>query len=187
MTDTHPVEREVKLPFGSADEARAAVAGLEATPLHPRRLQDDRLLDTPGDDLKARRCALRVRLEGGQSRLTFKGPVQPGPMKIREELETSVGDGVLLLRVLAELGFRPWFRYQKYREEFALPDLVVAIDETPIGVFVELEGSEKAIDETAARLGRTRADYVLGSYFTLFQQWRAAHGGTVPHMVFDAS
>ena len=185
MSDTSPVEREVKLPFESVAEARRSVALLGATPLKGRRLQDDRLLDTPGQDLRARGCALRVRHEGGECRLTFKGPVQPGAMKIREELETSVGDAAVMLRVLGELGFQPWFRYQKRREEYALPGLVLAIDETPIGVFVELEGTEAAIDETAARLGRTRADYVLESYFTLFHRWRAGHGSSLAHMVFD--
>ena len=39
-------------------------------------------------------------------------------MKVREELETLVGDGEVLLRVLEELGLHVWFRYEKYREEF---------------------------------------------------------------------
>ena len=42
------------------------------------------------EELRKRRCVLRVRVECGKSRLTFKGPVQPGIMKIREELETVV-------------------------------------------------------------------------------------------------
>ena len=42
---------------------------------------------------------LRVRLECGKTLLTFKGPVQASQMKLREELETIVGDGLLLLRV----------------------------------------------------------------------------------------
>ena len=124
MPTPHPIEREVKLRFPGVADARDAVAALGATPLRDRRLQEDCLLDTETDDLKQRRSALRVRMEAGQSRVTFKGPVQPGPMKIREEQETLVGDGDVLLRVFAELGFRPWFRYQKYREEFSLPEVV---------------------------------------------------------------
>src|SRR5690606_6615811 len=106
--------------------------------------------------------------ENGKSLLTFKGPVQPGPMKLRDEIETAVADGAALLAILGELGLRVWFRYEKYREEFAVGDVVIAIDETPIGVFVEIEGSEAHIDQTAAALGRTRADYITASYRALF-------------------
>ena len=185
MSTQPPIEREVKLRFPGVAEARTAVAALGATPLHDRRLQEDCLLDTETEQLRRRRSALRVRMEGGQSRVTFKGPVQPGPMKVREELETMVGDGDVLLRVFAELGYRPWFRYQKYREEFSLPEVVVAIDETPVGVFVELEGSEAGIDQVATRMGLTRADYVLSSYYGLFDEWRRANGSSRTDMVFD--
>ena len=114
------LEREIKLRFDDPEEARAAVIAAGGTLLRGRRLQDDCLLDTADGFLRRRRSVLRVRQESGTSLLTFKGPVQPAVMKLREELETAVGDGTLMLRLLEELGFRVWFRYQKYREEFAL-------------------------------------------------------------------
>ena len=40
------LEREIKLRFDSADEARTKILALGATPLHGRRLQEDALLDT---------------------------------------------------------------------------------------------------------------------------------------------
>jgi len=179
------LEREIKLRFASPEEARAAVLAVGATPLRGRRLQEDCLLDTADERLRTQRCVLRVRLECGKNRITWKGPVQPSVVKVREELETPVGDGDILLRLLAELGFTPWFRYQKYREEFALEDVVIAVDETPVGTFIELEGSEAGIASMAARLGRTTADYVLDSYRTLFVSWQQRYGRAGTDMVFD--
>jgi adenylate cyclase class 2 len=179
-----PLEREIKLRFESADAARAIIVALGATPLHGRRLQEDCLLDTDDELLRRQRSVLRVRSEGGKSLLTFKGPVQPGPMKLREEHETVVADGEVLLTILEQLGLHIWFRYEKYREEFSSDDVVIAIDETPVGVFVELEGGEAAIHETAMLLGRTPADYITDSYRFLFLQHRDAHGIDGPDMVF---
>ena len=149
------LEREVKLRFDSVEEAREAVQATGATPLRCRRLQEDALLDDPAETLRQRRCVLRVRVESGKSLLTFKGPVQPSPMKLREEIETVIGDGETMLRCLEALGYGVWFRYQKYREEFALGDVVIAIDETPVGVFVEIEGGEQGIVEVTRALGRS--------------------------------
>jgi adenylate cyclase class 2 len=160
--------REIKLRFDTADAARDAVLGIGATALRGRRLQEDALLDTADATLKRRGCALRVRAEAGRHFLTFKGPALPSVMKLREEIETIVGDAELVTHILEELGFRVWFRYQKYREEFAYGDVTIAIDETPLGTFVEIEGADVGIRSTAESLGRTESDYVVASYRTLF-------------------
>ncbi len=178
------LEREIKLRFDSAEEARAKILALGATPLHGRRLQEDALLDTEDETLRLQRSTLRVRSEGGQSLLTFKGPVLPGVIKVREEHETVVADGAALLAILESLGLHIWFRYEKYREEFEADDLVMAVDETPVGVFVELEGGESAIHATAQALGKTPADYLTDSYRFLFLQHRDAHGLTGHDMLF---
>jgi adenylate cyclase class 2 len=185
MSTTTPVEREIKLRYDSVESARAAVVAAGATPLLGRRLQEDALLDTDDESLRRRRCVLRVRLENGKSRITFKGPVQPSEMKLRDELETIIGDGVLLLRIFEELGFHVWFRYEKYREEFSHEQVIVAIDETPVGVFVEIEGSEQGISTMARALGRRPDDYVLDSYRGLFLQHREALGLSGADMLFD--
>jgi adenylate cyclase class 2 len=181
------MEREIKLVFRDPEEAKAAILAAGASPLRGRRLQEDCLLDTPDDQLRRKRCVLRVRMECGKTLLTFKGPMQASPMKLREELETVVGDGLLLLRVLDQLGFCVWFRYQKYREEFAHEDVTVAIDETPVGTFVEIEGSEPGIDAMATALARTPGDYLLDSYRGLFVKHCESHGLPVTDMLFEDS
>lgn len=179
------LEREIKLKFETVEAARDAVLRTGATPFRSRRLQEDCLLDTADDALRRRRSALRVRMESGKSFLTFKGPVQAAPTKLREELETLVSDGTILLNVLEQLGFHIWFRYQKYREEFTLDDVIVAIDETPVGVFVELEGGERGIGDMAEALGCGPADYLLDSYRGLFVRHCEQCGLPVTDMLFD--
>jgi adenylate cyclase class 2 len=177
-------EREIKLRFTSADEAREKILALGATPLFGRRLQEDCLFDTDDERLRRERQTLRVRSEGGKALLTLKGPVVPGAVKIREEFETVVADGVALQTILEELGMHVWFRYEKYREEFSGDDVVIAIDETPVGVFVEIEGGEDAIHATAHALGKSATDYITDSYRFLFLQHRDQHGLNDHHMVF---
>ena len=183
--NTTILEREIKLRFTSANEAREAVLAAGALPLFGRRLQEDALLDTEDEQLRRQRCVLRVRIENGKSRLTYKGPVQPSMMKVREELQTVVGDGEMLLRVFGELGLHVWFRYEKYREEFSHEDVIVAIDETPVGVFVEVEGSEQGIADMTVALGRTADDYIVDSYRSLFLQHRDHLGLSGSDMMFD--
>jgi adenylate cyclase class 2 len=181
---TTSVEREIKLKFDSTEEARDAILATGATPLRCRRLQEDALLDDESESLRRRGCALRIRSEHGKSRITFKGPLQPSAMKLRDEFETIVGDGAVLLRIFEELGYHVWFRYEKYREEFAHEDVIVAIDETPVGVFVEIEGGEQGIGAMADALRRGPDDYVLDSYRSLFLKLRETCGLTGSDMIF---
>jgi adenylate cyclase class 2 len=157
----------------SAEAARIRVLALGATPRRPRCLQRDVIVDTADGALVSRGCALRVRDDDGHACLTYKGAVVPGPLKVREELETSAASAEGLLAILAALGYQPVFRYEKYREELAVPGALIAIDETPVGAFLEIEGLEDAIHDWAARLGFSPADYITASYRTL---WVAAGG-----------
>jgi adenylate cyclase, class 2 len=175
------IEREIKLSYPSAEDARAALTAVGAEPLEPRRLQDDRLYDTADHRLMSGRSMLRLRRDRDRAVFTYKGAVEPGLTKTREEIETGVASHEDAAALLARLGFMPWFRYQKYREEFRAPGVVAAIDETPAGVFVEIEGDEAAIVSLAARLGRGPADFILDSYRGI---WVRAKGPAAGDMLF---
>lgn len=162
------LEREIKLKFDSAGEARERVLATGALPFRPRRRQVDTLFDTSDHSLVHGGTTLRVRVEDGRSLVTFKGPVRPGVMKTREELETPVGDAAVFVTILGALGFHPGFKYEKFREEFRTPGAILAVDETPVGVFVEIEGEEEAVHALASAMGRRPADYITDSYRTLF-------------------
>lgn len=114
--------------------------------------------------------------------LTFKGPGRGGPVKSREEIETPVADADALERIVSALGYTPFFRGQKFREEYEIGDsqqptaVRLTIDETPMGIFVEIEASPETIAVTTMALGRTPNEYILESYQRLYAAWADEHG-----------
>lgn len=174
-----PEEREVKIPVPSAAEALRRLEEQGAEPVSPELFEDDCLWDDARGTLAAEGHALRVRTQSpsdgspGRTVLTWKGPARvDGGHRVREEVETSVADGEALAHVLSRLGFRPSFRYQKRRRLFTLDGALVAVDRTPLGDYLEIEGPAGSVDSAAARLGHAPADYVTGSYAAL---WRERH------------
>ena len=170
-----PVETEIKLRMAAPEQARAAVARIGARLTRPRHFEDNLLLDDREGSLRAAGSILRLRRvpEGGV--LTHKGPrLDVAGLKSREERETRVADPDALQQILEQLGLRPVFRYQKYRETHEWRGQEIVVDETPIGTFLEIEGPVATIHEAARALGRGPADYIADSYAALF----LASGGT---------
>jgi adenylate cyclase class 2 len=150
-------------------------------------LIDDQLYDQrPALPIQSARCTLRIRRDGARGFLTFKGPPLAGAVKTRDEFETEVTTVDALEAIVAALGYTPFFRAQKWREEFLIDSAVIAVDETPMGVFVEIEGTEEAIAAITARMGRSSSDWMLDSYQRLFVAWATARGLPVGAMMFDA-
>jgi adenylate cyclase, class 2 len=163
------VESEVKLRVARPEDARGALLRLGAQPVRPRHFEDNLLFDDAAGSLARGGRALRVRRTDAGGVLTYKGPRRDrGGVKSRTEIETAVTDPDALQGVLEALGFRPVFRYQKYREVFRWQSVEIVVDETPIGSFLEIEGPVAAIHEAAAALGYGSGDYVAESYASLF-------------------
>jgi len=101
-------------------------------------------------------------------------------------LEIEISDSGTALAILKNLGFHRVFRYQKYRTEYSQPGAhgVVTLDETPIGCYLEVEGSPQWIDRTARKLGFSENDYITVSYGELYFEFCASQGIQPADMVF---
>jgi adenylate cyclase class 2 len=156
-------------------------------------------LEAPeGHSLRRAKNAARPAL------LTFKQPTretqalagkrpQQGRHKVREEIELRIGDAAALARIFEALNLRASVYYEKYRTTFRLPTssrwatgLLIELDETPIGNFVELEGPPRAIDRAARALGFSKKDYILKNYLRLNAEDRLRRGVEPGDMVFPA-
>jgi adenylate cyclase class 2 len=169
MSGDVPKETEIKLRVGSAEGARALLARLGAFLVEPRHFEDNVLFDDAARQLTSEGRLLRLRVTPWANALTFKGPREAtGEIKSRDEIETRVEDAAALRMILGVLGLSPVFRYEKYREVFEWDDTEIVIDETPIGVFIEIEGDSESIRRTAEALGFGPESYVAETYAELF-------------------
>jgi adenylate cyclase class 2 len=212
-------ETEIKLKISDLPAFHRALKRIRAIPAGPgnsRVHEENVIFDTPRRGLAKHGQLLRIRTEapevgrkankGGPKQrvvLTFKQPIARagdvetevasyGPYKIREEIELEVADAGILARIFEGLGMSGWFRYEKYRTTFRLPDskawargLLIELDQTPIGTFVELEGPAAAIDQAAEELGFSKSDYVLENYLSLYVEHCRRTGQEPRHMLFS--
>ncbi len=187
MAGRRGIETEIKLRVRSVREIRRRLARAGARRF-ARQHEVDTLYDTPAGTLKRRGELLRLRLRRGRALVTYKGPQEARRRyKIRREIEFAVSDPQGFRAALEAMGFRPWFRYEKYRTSYRLPrlpGLAIELDETPIGVFLELEGPPEAIDRAARLLHYTPDDYLPATYYSLFLQARRRLGLPAAAMLF---
>jgi adenylate cyclase, class 2 len=142
------------------------------------------LFDLPGGQLRRRGELLRLRKYGSSWLLTHKSKSTPGRHKIRIETETPVKNGLAAEKILRAIGFRPSFRYEKFRAEWTDGKGYVLVDETPIGNFGEIEGPPRWIDRTARMLRVAPEAYITSTYAELFSAWKRANHSKATEMTF---
>jgi adenylate cyclase class 2 len=196
-------EIEIKLRVSNLRAVLRHIRKLGAVP-RGRTFERNTLFDTPDSSFWRHGRLLRLRTQtpapGNGSRggprttiLTAKAPPstrshsrKKPPYKERLESELAVGKWGLQPQVLLDLGLRAGFKYEKYRASFRLRGLHLDLDETPIGTFLELEGSPAAIRRTARSLGYAPKDHIRATYWDLYAADCRRLKRTPRNMVFNS-
>ena len=179
-------EIEVKLPCADLAQARAKISGAGGRMLAALHFESNDLFDDERGSLASAGCALRLRRTEKEALLTFKGPARfESGVKVRREHETEVSDASQTEEILAGLGLARRFRYEKRREEWELEGCVIALDETPLGSFVEVEGEPPAIRRVVALLGLDFASAIPYTYAKLYAERRKNDPALPTDMVFQ--
>jgi len=205
-----PNEREIKLKIENEQSLRKDLArlGAKAVGTGSGRVHEwNVIFDTPQGGLAKHGQLLRIRKEtpSGKGKkglkhrilLTFKKPAIAAENdghghKVREEIETEVKDDAALRGIFEGLGMSGWFSYEKYRTTLKVRrsakwarDLLLELDETPIGTFLELEGPAEAIDRAARELGFSKKDYIAKSYLAVYLEECKRKGEAPTNMIFE--
>lgn len=178
--------QEVEIKFALKDRLGLVrkLHEIGAQRLYNETFEDNIILDRRGE-LRTKGAILRVRKFGRYALATFKGPVAfDGGVKSREEVQTGVESFELAIQLFDTLGYKPVFRYQKYREVWRVRDTEVVLDRTPIGDYFEIEGPLETIRIVAEELGMSMDAGIRQSYADLYRQHRRTRADLPENMVF---
>ena len=177
-------EIEVKFPLTDRGALTRRLQEIGAHRLYPETFEDNIVLDRRGE-LRTKGALLRVRKFGKYAIATYKGPMSmEGGIKKREEVQTGVESFELAIELLDALGFKPVFRYQKFREVWRVKDVEIVLDRTPIGEYFEIEGPIDVIRTVASDLGMSMDQAIRQTYADLYRQARRTRSDLPENMVF---
>jgi adenylate cyclase class 2 len=183
------METEVKIRVADHHAFEQKLPALGFKRVTARTMERNTLYDMPDRRLRNSRQILRIRQYGSKWVLTHKSVpndlTEEGPHKNRVETETVIEDGPVLGKIFESLGFAPVFVYEKWRAEWADKRGHCVLDETPLGVYAELEGPDDWIDTTAHQLGFSQSQFITLSYGRIFENWRDETGSAATNFTFD--
>lgn len=108
----------------------------------------DTYYNHPSRDFAETDEALRIRMCGEKSYVTYKGPKIDALSKTREEIETEIKDSDVAKQLLVALGFHPVVEVKKVRRLYRLSPFDICLDDVEnAGTFVEVETSGESVVE----------------------------------------
>jgi adenylate cyclase, class 2 len=182
---------EIELKFSVMDgrALRSAIDGLGFTLITERTFESNILYDTADRQLRARKQILRLRHYGERCTVTHKRKAADSDgdlrYKTRIESESMVEDCDALAEIFTQLGYGPVFRYEKFRTEWQMEEGHLVLDETPIGVWAELEGPPAWIDTMLEKLCIAPELRTTESYGKLFLRWKEETGNPAGNLTFQ--
>jgi adenylate cyclase class 2 len=182
-------EIELKFIVADARALRSAAETLGFRLVTERTFESNVLYDAPDRQLRNRRQILRLRHYGERCTVTHKRQAAGGEgdlrYKTRIETESVIEDCDALAEIFTQLGYGPVFRYEKFRTEWDLDEGHLVLDETPIGIWAELEGPPAWIDRMLEQLAIAPELRTTESYGKLFLRWKEETGSLAEHLTFD--
>jgi predicted adenylyl cyclase CyaB len=179
-----PEERELKFAEVELAGLRERLVELQAERVAPAAFEENWIFDRGKGELQGKGHLLRLRIDGQGAQLTMKGAARwEEKTKVREELQTRVEDAEQMRAILERMGYGIRRRYQKMREEWRLGAVLICLDHTPIGDFVEFEG--QGADKLARRCGLPPERAEMRTYLELYEDHVKEHPDAPPDMVFE--
>jgi adenylate cyclase class 2 len=173
------IETEYKFKIEDVNKIKSYLTTMVA-PTYERQYQKNVMFDNSQELMQKTNGRVRVRQLGdtGRKALTYKKPLSSkngAKREVEHEIEFLDLHGNIE-NILKAMGFLPTSSYERYRTEWRINNVLVALDEYPFANFLEIEGKPQDIQAMAQKLKLDISLALTDPADTLFQKWRADVG-----------
>ena len=184
----HAAEIELKFAVNDVDRFRSRVQSLGLQARDPADVRGEHTLRHTRARPPRTPAGAAARDYAGRSVVTHKRVASndaDARYKVRIETESVIEDAAALAEIFTQLGYKPVFRYEKYRTEWDAGAGHVFLDETPIGTYAELEGPPEWIESMREQLGVKPEQCTTESYGMMFLDWKGRTHSPAENLTFD--
>jgi adenylate cyclase class 2 len=178
------IEKKYRLTLAEREDLSHRLRQVGAT-LQGKDFEENTLY--AGAGLDPRRQVLRLRRVGDEAIFTYKERDESdkerdesrSAIKHHREDETRVENPSALVAILEALGYQASLVYEKRRATWHVGQTEVVLDELPFGLFVEIEGEEKDIEEVERLLNLSSAEAEMSTYPELAERHGERRNGMI--------
>lgn len=181
------IETEIKFKLGAPAKIRGKLKEIGAKRVG-KNLEQGIIFDDAKNSLRKKRILLRLR-KGKYNLLTLKMPVKNAGRKFKErkEIEVKVSDFSEAKKILEGIGFKVDHAYEKIRESFIFHKTRIELDKLPfLGYYLEIEGTQKGIQDTAKKLGLNLRDGITKNYLQIAREFFAKRKQKYNELLFSS-
>lgn len=165
-------EIEVKVPVKDFRRIKSILKKINAEKIKKFTKEKNILFDHEVLKLKEKDWVFRIRKFGKENILTLKTKKKGKKgFKVREEINLKFENFNKMLKLLKKIGFYESFYYEKFREEYRYKGLLISLDKTPVGNYVEIEGIYNEILDFLKILGLKLEQTLALSYLQIFRMF----------------
>ncbi len=163
-------EIQIKIPINDIDTVKKQIENKLKAKKIETQWQQDTYFEAPGWNLPKTDELMRIRQEGENYTLAYKGPTKGKEIRIKPKIEFSIDPD--LKDVLEKIGYKKILNVNKKREKYVSKDIELTLDEVEnLGNFIELRTDnpkdKKKINTLVKKLWLEPKSATKKSYFEL--------------------
>ncbi|MDO8428534.1 MAG: class IV adenylate cyclase [Candidatus Diapherotrites archaeon] len=172
------IETEIKFIVNDFNSIRKKLKKLKGKLLE-KGFEYTQLYDTIDQKLRNEKKLLRIRKHGKKFIIGYKKKIQGNQeFKQEQEIEFELNEKHVhkLEKILPELGFQKYWKYEIKFETWKLNGCLLDLDTLPFIQVLEIEGTEKNIQKTAELLNLAWSESSTKNYRQLYEEWLKSEG-----------